>query len=154
MTSDSERTPDRSSSSANDLPTPRQMPARKRRFSVIWLVPLLAIAIGLGLAIQSVMMKGPEITLSFIHAEGLEAGKTRVKYKDVDIGTVTSILLSKNMESVHVSIQMTKEASAMLVKDSRFWVVRPRIAVGGVSGLTTLLSGAYIAIDPGVSKER
>ena len=154
MTSDSERTPDRSSSSANELPTPRQTPARKRRFSAIWLVPLLAIAIGLGLAIQSVMMKGPEITLSVIHAEGLEAGKTRIKYKDVDVGTVTAILLSRNMESVQVSIQMTKDASDMLVKDSRFWVVRPRIAVGGVSGLTTLLSGAYIAIDPGVSKER
>lgn len=154
MTSDSERAPAPASSNANDLPTPRQAPKRQRRFSAIWLVPLLAIAIGLGLAIQAVMMQGPEITLTFTHAEGLEAGKTRVKFKDVDVGTVTSIVLDKSMKFVRVSIQMTKDAEDMLVKDSRLWVVRPRVAVGGISGLTTLLSGAYIAIDPGTSKER
>ncbi len=135
-----------------DIPAARVQPAR-RRPALIWLVPLIAVAVGLGLAVRAVMQRGPEIDIQFLQAEGLEANKTRIKYKDVDIGTVTAIALSKDRRSVWVTAQMSRGAKKMLVEDSRFWVVRPRIAAGNVSGLATLLSGVYIAIDPGKSEE-
>ncbi len=96
---------------------------------------------------------GPNIVISFTSAEGLEPGKTKVKYKDVDIGSVKTIKLAKNLTRVEVEVQLTKEAKAFAVKDSRFWVVRPRIGASGVSGLGTLLSGAYIGADPGHSQD-
>jgi paraquat-inducible protein B len=120
---------------------------------MIWIVPLLAILVGIGLAVQAVRARGPEVTLQFVAAEGLEANKTRVKFKDVEIGTVKSIALNPDRKSVKVVVQMDKQAEGLLVSDSRFWVVRPRIAAGGVSGLATLLSGAYIAVDPGKSSD-
>lgn len=132
------------------LPTGK-LPGRRRRIPVIWIVPLLAILVGIGLVVQAIRAQGPEITLKFASAEGMEAGKTRVKFKDVPIGTVTSIALSPDRNAVQVGVQMGKQTEGLLVDDSRFWVVRPRIAAGGVSGLATVLSGAYIAIDPGQS---
>lgn len=136
--------------------TPEDLPSaidkgRRRRISVIWVVPILAILVGIGLAVQAIRARGPEITLQFSVAEGLEAGKTRVKFKDVVIGTVSEIALSDDQKSVRVRVQMDKQAEKLIVEDTRFWVVRPRIAAGGVSGLATLLSGVYIAMDPGKS---
>lgn len=119
---------------------------------MIWIVPALAILVGIGLAVQAIRARGPEISLQFVAAEGLEANKTRVKFKDVEIGTVKSIALNPDRKSVRVSVQMDKQAEGLLVEDTRFWVVRPRVAAGGVSGLATLLSGAYIALDPGKSE--
>ncbi|MBZ5796715.1 MlaD family protein, partial [Burkholderia contaminans] len=86
-------------------------------------------------------------------AEGLEPGKTQVKYKDVEIGMVKTITLSKDLSRVLVQVQLKKEAEDFAVKGSRFWIVRPRIGASGVSGLGTLLSGAYIGVDAGRSKE-
>lgn len=121
--------------------------------SLVWVIPLLAALIGVGLVVKSVLEKGPTINISFISAEGLEPGKTKVKYKDVDIGFVKTIKLAKNHSRVNVEVQLTKEAEDFAVKDSRFWVVRPRIGASGVSGLGTLLSGAYIGVDGGRSTE-
>ena len=120
---------------------------------MIWVVPLLAILVGIGLAVQAIRAQGPEVNLQFVAAEGLEANKTRVKFKDVEIGTVKRIALNPDRKSVRVSVQMDKQAEGLLVEDSRFWVVRPRVAAGGVSGLATLLSGAYITLDPGKSAQ-
>lgn len=117
--------------------------------SLVWLVPLIAALIGIGLVIKSVRERGPEITLSFHTAEGLEPGKTQVKYKDVEIGMVKTIKLSKDLSRVLVQVQLKKEAEDFAVKGSRFWIVRPRIGATGVSGLGTLLSGAYIGVDAG-----
>ncbi|RQS34754.1 MCE family protein [Burkholderia sp. Bp8992] len=117
--------------------------------SLVWLVPLIAALIGIGLVIKSVRERGPEITISFHSAEGLEPGKTQVKYKDVEIGTVKTIKLSKDLSRVLVQVQLKKEAEDFAVKGSRFWIVRPRIGATGVSGLGTLLSGAYIGVDAG-----
>ncbi|WP_423759203.1 intermembrane transport protein PqiB [Burkholderia sp. NLJ2] len=117
--------------------------------SLVWLVPLIAALIGIGLVIKSVRERGPEITLSFHSAEGLEPGKTQVKYKDVEIGMVKTIKLSKDLSRVLVQVQLKKEAEDFAVKGSRFWIVRPRIGATGVSGLGTLLSGAYIGVDAG-----
>lgn len=121
--------------------------------SLVWLVPLVAALIGIGLVVKSVLERGPEITISFRSAEGLEPGKTQVKYKDVEIGMVKAITLSKDLSHVLVDVQLKKEAEDFAVKGSRFWVVRPRVGASGVSGLSTLLSGAYIGVDAGRSKD-
>ncbi|MDN7948042.1 intermembrane transport protein PqiB [Burkholderia multivorans] len=121
--------------------------------SLVWLVPLIAALIGIGLVVRSVRERGPEITISFHSAEGLEPGKTQVKYKDVEIGMVKTIKLSKDLSRVLVEVQLKKEAEDFAVKDSRFWIVRPRVGATGVSGLGTLLSGAYIGVDAGRSQD-
>ncbi|MFW2276075.1 intermembrane transport protein PqiB [Burkholderia orbicola] len=121
--------------------------------SLVWLVPLIAALIGIGLVIKSVRERGPEITITFHTAEGLEPGKTQVKYKDVEIGMVKTIKLSKDLSRVLVNVQLKKEANEFAVKDARFWVVRPRVGLGGVSGLSTLLSGGYIGADAGRSRD-
>ncbi|WP_277183244.1 intermembrane transport protein PqiB [Caballeronia sp. BR00000012568055] len=137
-----------------DRDFPEALPARRSRFgfSLIWLVPLIAVLIGGWLAAQAILQKGPTITISFKTGEGLEAGKTKIKYKDVDIGTVKSVVLSPDHKRVIASADLAKDASDMLVDDTRFWVVRPRISGGTVSGLGTLLAGSYIGMDLGVKK--
>ncbi|HEY3595993.1 MAG TPA: MlaD family protein [Paraburkholderia sp.] len=135
------------------LPEP-DIDARRRWLpSLVWVIPLIAALIGVTLVIQSIYEKGPTISISFISAEGLEPGKTKVKYKDVDIGFVKTIKLAKNHSRVLVVVQLTKEAEDFAVKDSRFWVVRPRIGASGVTGLSTLLSGSYIGVDGGRATE-
>lgn len=118
---------------------------------VIWLIPVLAAAIAGWLVIHAMLERGSTITISFKSAEGLEAGKTKLKYKDVDIGDVKSISLSKDRSQVIVKAQLAKGAISLAREDSVFWVVRPRIGAGGISGLSTLLSGSYIAVDVGKS---
>lgn len=121
--------------------------------SMVWLVPLLAALIGLSLVVQAVRERGPTIVVSFSSAEGIEPGKTKVKYKAVDIGEVTALHLAADRSRVLVTIDLVKEAEPFAVADSRFWVVRPRLAGSGVSGLDTLLSGSYIGVDAGYSGE-
>lgn len=121
------------------------------RLSLVWLVPIVAALVGLGLAAKAIMDRGPEITLQFSTADGLEAGKTKIKYKDVEIGTVKSIVLSEDRKTVSVVTDLVREAAPLLVEDTRFWVVRPRVGLAGVSGLGTLLSGSYIGLDVGKS---
>jgi paraquat-inducible protein B len=136
-----------------ELPEPDIVPPRRWLPSLVWIVPLIAALIGVTLVVRSVTNRGPMITISFASAEGLEAGKTKVKYKAVDIGSVRSIKLSHNLSRVLVEVELTKDAEAFAVKDSRFWIVRPRIGASGVSGLGTLLSGSYIGADAGRSKD-
>jgi paraquat-inducible protein B len=133
-------------------PRPRRVRQRNWLPSLVWLIPVIAAVIGLTLVIKIMSDRGPEITITFRSAEGLEAGKTRVKYKDVNIGTVQSIRLSKDRTHIQAKVQLTKEAKSFTADDTRFWVVRPRVAASGVSGIGTLLSGAYIAADAGTSE--
>ena len=135
-----------------ELPEAHAQPRRRWHLQVVWLIPLVALLIGGWLAVRAVMEKGPTITVAFASAEGLEAGKTKFKYKDVDVGQVTAITVSRNLERVVVTAELAKELQPYLVDDVRFWVVRPRIAGGSVTGLGTLLAGAYIAVDRGTSK--
>ena len=122
---------------------------------LVWLVPLVAVLIGGWLAVQAILEKGPTITISFATGEGLEAGKTKIKFKDVDVGMVKSVVLSPDHKHVIATAELAKDASTMLVDDTRFWVVRPRISGGTVSGLGTLLSGSFIGMDIGTkTKER
>lgn len=121
--------------------------------SLIWLIPLLAAIIGATQVVTWLLDKGPSITVSFATGEGLEAGKTRVKFKEVDIGQVTRVTLGPDGNRVVATIQMAKEAERFTAADTRFWVVRPQIGTSGVTGLNTLLSGAYIGAAPGTSKD-
>jgi paraquat-inducible protein B len=136
-----------------NLPEPVIEPRSRWLPSLVWLIPLVAALIGVILVVKTVSSRGPTVTISFVSAEGLEPGKTKVKFKDVDIGTVKTITLSKDHSRVLVDVQLTKEATDFAVKDTRFWVVRPRVAASGVTGLSTLLSGAYIGIDAGKSTD-
>jgi paraquat-inducible protein B len=116
--------------------------------SIVWLIPLVAALIGGWLAWKAFSEQGPTITISFKSAEGLEAGKTKIRYKDVEIGQVEAIGLSDDLTHVIVTAQLVKSADEYLTDKTRFWVVRASVRAGQVSGLGTLLSGAYIGIDP------
>jgi len=136
-----------------NLPEPVIEPRSRWLPSLVWVIPLVAALIGVILVVKTVSSRGPTVTISFVSAEGLEPGKTKVKFKDVDIGTVKTITLSKDHSRVLVDVLLTKEATDFAVKDTRFWIVRPRVAASGVTGLSTLLSGAYIGVDAGRSTE-
>ena len=134
---------------------PEALPTPPRRWSVsfVWLIPAIAVLIAGGLALHSLLGRGPTITISFKTAEGIEAGKTRIKYRSVDVGEVKTIALSENRQGVEVTALLTKQAESLLVKDTRFWVVRPRISGGNVTGIGTLLTGSHIGMDVGKSPE-
>lgn len=141
----------RSDTDETQIPEAVAVPRRRRPLPLVWLIPLVAALIGGWLAVRAIVDRGPTVTISFKSAEGLEAGKTKIKYKDVDIGEVKKISLSKDHTHVLVSAELVNGAGDFLVDDTRFWVVRPRIALSGVSGLGTLFSGAYIGVDIGKS---
>jgi paraquat-inducible protein B len=132
---------------------PAAIPDRGRRWSVqfIWIVPIVAALIGGWLVVKGILERGPTITITFKTAEGLEAGKTKIKYKNVDVGEVKMVKLSEDRHRVVATAEIVKEAEPYLVEDSRFWIVRPRVAGGQVSGLGTLFSGSYIGLDIGNS---
>ncbi|REG84279.1 intermembrane transport protein PqiB [Marinomonas pollencensis] len=125
----------------------------KVRFNSIWLVPLLALIVAGWMVYQNWSSEGPEITLIASNAEGLEAGKTKVKARNVDIGTVTNIRLSGDYNTAIIQVRMNKDTENMLHQDAKFWVVKPRVGKEGISGLSTLLSGAYIDMEPGTHGE-
>jgi paraquat-inducible protein B len=120
----------------------------RSRISIIWLIPLVAALVGAFVAYRAFSERGPEITITFKTAGGLEAGKTKLKYKDVEIGVVEEVALSPDLSSVVCRARMVKGSDEYLTEKTQFWVVEPRIAGGQVSGLATLLSGAYIGTDP------
>lgn len=134
---------------------PRAVVSRRRRrtISLVWVIPLVAVLIGIYLVVHYLRTQGTAIEIQFRTAEGLEAGKTKIKYKNVDVGTVQTIRLGPDKKAVVVTAQMTRNANDLLVEDTRFWIVKPRIAGGQISGLTTLLSGSYIGMDVGKSTE-
>lgn len=131
----------------DDVPRPVIRPPRQ--FGLVWLIPMVAALVGGWLAIKALSESGPTIEIAFKSASGLESGKTKIKYKDVEIGKVQSIHLSADLSRVTMTAAMVKEVEDYLTENTRFWVVRARVAAGQVSGLETLLSGAYIAMDPG-----
>jgi paraquat-inducible protein B len=122
---------------------------RRRWFSLVWVVPLLAVAVVAGLAIRAFADRGPLITISFSDAEGIEPGDTKIRHKDVDLGTVESLYLNPDMSRVFVRARMRRSVTTHLTSDTRFWIVRPRVGIGGISGLSTLVSGSYIEMYPG-----
>jgi len=133
-----------------DLPTPV---VRNRRWlpRLVWVVPLAAAVIGISLLIKSWQNEGPRITIRFLSGEGVQVGKTVVKYRDVAVGRVSAVELSADHQTVVVSADMSKDAASLLKADTQFWIVRPRIGVGSVSGLDTLISGVYIGMKTGAA---
>jgi len=125
--------------------------AHARRISLVWAIPIVAALIAVFLGWRTLSQQGPVVVISFHSADGLEPGKTRVKFKDVELGVVDHVVLSPDLSHVEVHAQMHKDADTFLTDRARFWVVRPRLSAAGVSGLETLVSGSYIAVDPGPS---
>ena len=138
-------------SERDDLPHATVVAKRGSRISIVWIIPLLAAVIAVGIAVQRVVSEGPTISIVFRNAQGIEAGKTFVKYKDVNIGQVTAVQLSENYTQVTVTAKIAKSAAGLMVEDAAFWVVEPRVTLSGVSGLGTLLSGNYIGFEAGKS---
>jgi paraquat-inducible protein B len=128
---------------------PASVRTLRRRFSLVWLVPVVAALIGGWLVVKALTEKGPEITITFKSAEGLEAGKTKIKFKDVEIGLVQEISLGEDLSHVKVKAQLVKETGRFLSENTRFWVVRPRVSASAITGLGTVFSGAFIDVDPG-----
>jgi len=132
-----------------DATAPAPKIKKKSGPSMVWLIPLITAIIGGWLIFKALSEKGPEINITFKTAEGIEAGKTKIKYKEIEIGMVDSVHFSKDFSHVIVKADMEKESKSFLRRDTRFWVVRPQLTLRGASGLGTLLSGAYIEIEPG-----
>ncbi|MCK7576038.1 MAG: MlaD family protein [Chromatiales bacterium] len=130
-------------------PIPEAVARPRGRLSLVWLIPLVALAVGLWLAVKTWNERGPIVSIEFKSASGLAAGQTRVKFKDVDVGQVKSIDFSHDLKTVIVSAELKRTFDDFLTEHTRFWVERPRVTLSGVSGLDTLVSGAYIALDPG-----
>ncbi|MFN8642249.1 MAG: MlaD family protein [Candidatus Binatia bacterium] len=133
------------------VPDARTVSRRRTRLSLVWVIPILAAVVGAWVAVARILAEGPTISITFQSAEGLEAGKTKIQYNGVDVGTITAIRLSDDHRGVILSAQMAPRTQALLVDDTHFWVVRPRISGANVSGLGTLISGAYLGMEIGHS---
>ena len=121
---------------------------RRRRLSLIWAIPIVSALIGAWLAWRTFEERGPLITISFESASGLTAGQSHVRHKDVDMGLVEKIALSKDLQRVVVTVRMNREATPLLTDKAQFWIVKPRFFAGALSGLETLVSGSYIELQP------
>jgi len=139
--------------SEEELPTPA-IQSRRWMPRLVWVVPIAAAVIGISLLIRNWENQGPQITISFLSGEGVQVGKTLIKYRDVTVGHVTGVALSADHQTVLVSADLSKGAASLLNSDTQFWIVRPRIGVGSVSGLDTLLSGVYIGMKSGAATLR
>ncbi len=128
-------------------PLPRVARRPKRSLAWVWFIPLAALVVGLSIVWRGYSQQGPKITITFQSAAGIETGKTQIRYRDVVIGLVKSVRLNGTQNGVIVEADLTKDGAAFAREGSRFWVVKPRIGLGGVSGLTTLFSGSYIETD-------
>jgi paraquat-inducible protein B len=135
----------------DDLPRAVADAPRRTRLPFVWILPALVIVVAGFVAVQQKLAQGPSIDIYFRGADGIEANKTKIRYKDVDIGDVTNIRVSKDRKKVVVTARIHRDAREYLVEDTRFWVVRPRFTGGNISGLGTLVSGAYISVDVGRS---
>jgi paraquat-inducible protein B len=135
-----------------DLPEALVAPRSRFRPELVWAVPIVAALIGAWLGVRAILARGPTITISFRDAAGLVAGKTKLRYRDVDVGQIRDIGFSSDRTTVVITAELEREAGPWMVEDTRFWVVRARVAAAEVSGLETLLSGAYIEFDVGTSK--
>ncbi len=122
---------------------------RRRQLSLVWIIPVVALLAAGYLGVRALNDRGPLATITFNTADGLTANQTQVKHKAVGLGTVEEITLAKDLTHVIVKVRMNSQGEHVLTDHARFWVVKPRITSGSISGLETLVSGAFIAIDPG-----
>ena len=125
----------------------------RRKIPAIWLVPIVAALLGIWLVVYNYMNEGPTISIEFSTADGIQPGKTKIKSLSVELGVVESVELTKDLNKVIVNAQIERFAAPLLREDTQFWVVRPRVGPGGISGLSTILSGGYIKLESGVGKK-
>lgn len=123
--------------------------SRARSFSLVWVVPVVALAIGGWMIFRDLRQRGPEITIEFADGSGIEANKTQLEHKGVSLGTVKSVELKPDRTGVWVRLRLDRAAAGLATADAQFWVVRPEIGLSGVRGLDLLLSGAKLAVRPG-----
>jgi paraquat-inducible protein B len=136
-----------------EVPEARVVPKKRTRLSLVWVIPIVAAAAGVWIAVTKFLEKGPEITIVFSSADGLEANKTKINYDGLNIGTLTAIRFADDHQHVIATAQMSPKAKDFLVKDLKLWVVKPRISGLNITGLGTLISGYYIGVQLGESKE-
>ena len=136
------------SESDGSIPSALKKTPKERSFSPIWIIPIVALLIGLFLIYRVISETGPTVTISFNAASGIEAGKTKVKFKDVEVGEVTNVDINDDLSGVTITIEMNNTTDKYMTDKSRFWVVQPQISAGTITGLGTLLSGNYIGMDP------
>jgi paraquat-inducible protein B len=141
-------------SGLEDLPAPVPAQSRWSRLPLVWILPAVVILAGAFVVVREKLAQGTNIEISFENAEGLDTNKTKVRYKEVEIGEVSAIRVAPDRKLVIVTARINRNAKEYLVSDTRFWVVRPRVSGTGISGLGTLVSGAYIAVDVGHSEVR
>ena len=120
-----------------------------RSISAIWIIPLLALVLGIYMVVHNWMTEGPDIEIAFKTASGLEQGKTKIKYRNVTMGVVQDVRLNSDFDGVIATAKLDRQALPLLREDTDFWVVTARVGLGNISGLDTLLSGAYIQLAPG-----
>ena len=125
----------------------------KPKISAIWIIPLIALLVGIWMLYQYQANVGPTIYIKMPHAEGIIAGKTEIKVRSVKIGQIDAIRLSDSQDSVIARAQIDKNYNELLTEDAKIWVVKPRIDETGISGMSTLLSGVYLEFSPGESKK-
>src|ERR1700730_1475201 len=140
--------------SLDELPSAEPVGSRWGGLPLIWILPAVVVLAGAFVVIHEKLAQGSSIEISFHNAEDLDAHKTKIRYKDVEIGEVSDIHVAKDRKQVIVTAMIHRDAREYLVDDTRFWVVRPRVSAAGVTGLGTLVSGAYISVDVGKSAIR
>jgi paraquat-inducible protein B len=136
------------------VPESRTVSRKKTRLSLVWIIPIVAALAGAWVAVVKIRSEGPTITIVFKTAEGLHAGKTKIHFNGVDVGTITNIRLSDDHQRVIATAAMAPKTEAFLVEDTNFWIETARISGATVSGLGTLISGAYIGMEIGGSTKR
>jgi paraquat-inducible protein B len=136
------------------VPQSRTVTKKKTRLSLVWIIPIVAALAGAWVAVVKIRSEGPTITIVFKSAEGLDAGKTKIHYNGVDVGTLTNIRLSDDHEHAIATAEMAPGTEAFLVEDTNFWIETARISGATISGLGTLISGAYIGMEIGSSSKR
>ena len=128
---------------------PKARIRRRRLFRVVWVVPVIALAVAAYLVWQHMRSVGPEISIRFDDAAGLRVGQTPVNYRGVQVGEVIGIALSADRKQAEVKVRLHKDAAPIATEGAQFWIVRPQIGLGNVTGLNTVLSGPEINVRPG-----
>lgn len=135
------------------VPEAKVVVKKRARFSFIWVIPIVAALVGVWIGVNNYLSQGPTITIIFKSADGLEAHKTMIRYNGIDVGEISALRISEDLQTVVATAKMDPKTDEFLKKDTEFWVVRPQISGANISGLGTLISGAYVGVDPGKSKE-
>lgn len=144
------------SPNGDSIEAPEPIVEKGRGFSLIWVIPIVAVIVGAVVGIDALRNRGVEFVITFPTAEWIEAGKTKIKFLDIEIGTVDSIEVIKTADGVELHCTVNQTAGKFLTEGAKFWAVHPRFGQGGVTGLGTILSGAYLVMElgPGDAKKK